>query len=224
MTIAVLEASPTRRHSKRFSGFSVAGIGGSAGCVVTGNKLFANGFFLRELTGEEQKELINYEEDSKRYKEEVKLSLEAKRKEWQQARHRKGGKALLSNSSKDLPKPPKKPSFCSASDTTQYYFDGCMVQNNKVFVGREYARDLTPEEVEELKIFDQKMTAYQKYLSATIQQQVDSLFGGKADFWSLFTDAHAKASPTTEPTTPESTTITEPVEAPPSPNFCIAIY
>uniref|UniRef100_A0A1I7WV74 Pepsin-I3 domain-containing protein n=1 Tax=Heterorhabditis bacteriophora TaxID=37862 RepID=A0A1I7WV74_HETBA len=64
-----------------------------------------------------------------------------------------------------LPKAPEKPSFCSAEDTTQYYFDGCMIQNNKVYVGREYARDLSPSEIEELKEFDAKQTVYQEYVS-----------------------------------------------------------
>lgn len=35
LVIAVLEAVPVKKHNKRFAGFNVAGIGGSAGCVVT---------------------------------------------------------------------------------------------------------------------------------------------------------------------------------------------
>lgn len=37
-------------------------------------------------------------------------------------------------------------------------------------MGREYARDLTTDEIIELKEFDAKMSEYQKYLTNSIQQ------------------------------------------------------
>lgn len=37
--------------------------------IFQGNKLFANGFFLRELTAGEQQELAEYEKNVKKYKE-----------------------------------------------------------------------------------------------------------------------------------------------------------
>ncbi|EFO26115.2 filarial antigen Av33 [Loa loa] len=225
VTITVLEAAVVKRYNKRFAGFNVAGIGGTAGCVVVDNKLFANGFFLRELTAEEQRELAQYVEGSNKYKEELKTSLEERRKGWQLARHsEKGSKILSSLAEKNLPKPPKKPSFCTTVDTTQYYFDGCMVQNNKIYVGRTHVRDLTPEEVKELKTFDAKMTAYQKYLSSSIQKQVDSLFGDKTNLLSLFTETHLETSSQTSEATTVSTTTQAPPEAPETPSFCIAIY
>uniref|UniRef100_A0A0R3S4W6 Pepsin-I3 domain-containing protein n=1 Tax=Elaeophora elaphi TaxID=1147741 RepID=A0A0R3S4W6_9BILA len=220
-----LEAGVVKRYNKRFAGFNIAGIGGTAGCVVVDNKLFANGFLLRELTGEEQRELAQYVEESNKYKEELKLSLEERRKGWQIARHsEKGAKILSSLTEKNLPKPPKKPSFCSAADTTQYYFDGCMVQNNKIYVGRTLVRDLRPEEIKELKMFDTKMTAYQKYLSSSIQQQMDSLFGDKTNLLSLFTDTHLESSSQASEATTASTTTQVPIEAPETPSFCVAIY
>ncbi|KAK6103880.1 Uncharacterized protein BM_BM3738 [Brugia malayi] len=222
--IAVLEAGIVKRYNKRFAGFNVAGIGGTAGCVVVDNKLFANGLPLRELTAEEQKELSRYVQESNKYKEDLMTSLEERRKGWQLARHsEKGSKILSSLAEKNFPKPPKKPSFCTAADTTQYYFDGCMVQNNKIYVGRTLVRDLTPEEVKELKTFDAKMTAYQKYLSSSIQQQMDNLFGDKTNLFSLFTETHLETSPQTGEAT-VSTTTQVPVEAPETPSFCIAIY
>nr|QLJ84834.1 AV33 [Filarioidea sp. ex Ixodes scapularis] len=220
---AVLEANVMKRYNKRFAGFNAAGIGGTAGCVVVDNKLYANGIFLRELNGEEQRELAQYVDDSNKYKEELKESLEERRKGLQLARQsEKGAKILSSLTEKNLPKPPKKPSFCSATDTTQYYFDGCMVQNNKIFVGRTYVRDLTPEEEKELKTFDVKMTAYQKHLSSSLQQHMENLFGGKT-FLSLFTDIHRDSSSQTEATTIPATTPAT-VEVPETPSFCVAIY
>ena len=98
---------------------------------------------------------------------------------------RLGGKKNVGNTKSELPKPPSKPSFCSVEDTTQYIFDACLVQvgfssikcyslqNNKVYVGREYARDLTASEIVELKEFDVKQTAYQKY----VQDQLSKASG-----------------------------------------------
>nr|Q9TXA7.2 RecName: Full=Filarial antigen Av33; Flags: Precursor [Acanthocheilonema viteae] len=224
-TITVLEGNVMNRHNKRFAGFNVAGIGGTAGCVVVDNKLFANGFFLRELTAEEQREFAQYVEESNKYKEELKVSLEERRKGWQIARQsEKGAKILSTITEKNLPKPPKKPSFCTAADTTQYYFDGCMVQNNKIFVGQSYVRDLTADEAKELKSFDVKMTAYQKYLSSSIQQQMNSLFGDKTNLLNLFTNTHLESTSQASEATTIPTTTQTPVEAPETPSFCVPIY
>ena len=83
-----------------------------------------------------------------------------------------GKKNVSSTKHFELPKAPAKPSFCKAEDTTQYIFDGCMIQGNKVYVGRDYARDLTASEIEELKVFDVKQSAYQKY----VQEQVSKVY------------------------------------------------
>lgn len=59
--------------------------------------------------------------------EEVKQALEEKRKD-RQSRRGKSLKPTSAVAQKELPKAPEKPSFCSSAETTQYYFDGCMVQ------------------------------------------------------------------------------------------------
>lgn len=221
----MLEAGVVKRYNKRFAGFNVPGIGGSAGCVVVDNKLFANGFFLRDLNTEEQRELAQYVEESNKYKEQLKESLEERHKGLELARQsEKGSKILSSLTEKNLPKPPKRPSFCTAADTTQYYFGGCMIQNNKIYVGRTYVRDLTSSEVEELKTFDTKMTSYQKYLSSSIQQQMDILFGDKTSLLSLFTGTRRESSSQASEATTVPTTAQAPAEMPETPSFCIAIY
>ncbi|KJH41634.1 pepsin inhibitor-3-like repeated domain protein [Dictyocaulus viviparus] len=194
------------------------GVGGSAGCVVTGNVLYANGFKLRDLTQEEQKELNNYQSQVEQYKSALKQAVKERQ---EHLKARMAGKKVkaVETSSDDLPKAPKKPSFCSADDTTQFYFDGCMVQNNKVYVGQTYARDLSPDEVQQLKVFEKKQTAYQDYVQKQVQQQVSNLFGG-SDFFSSFFNGDSKASTTTEaPALPE-----EAPEQPTVPNFCTPIY
>ncbi|MFH4978364.1 hypothetical protein AB6A40_005073 [Gnathostoma spinigerum] len=208
ITLAV-NANPV----KRFAGVGVSSaVSGGVGCVVTGNKFFANGLYMRDLNPEEQRELAEYEKEVKAYKEEVKSIVEERQR---QMKDRNSKSVTRKDLKLEIPDPPKKPSFCADIDTTQYYFPGCMVQNNKVYVGTEYARDLTPKEIDELKVFDAKMSKYQKYISSALQQQFKGLFGGN-DFWALFTDR------TTTP--PPSTTSIAPVEAPETPNFCTAIY
>ncbi|VDK21314.1 unnamed protein product [Anisakis simplex] len=92
---------------------------------------------------------------------------------------------------------------------------------NQLYVGREYARDLSPSEIKQLKEFDTKMSAYQKYVSESIHQQVQSLFGGmNSDLWSLLGDP----APATTEIPSDSTTALAPVEAPEAPSFCVAIY
>ncbi|MCP9263803.1 Pepsin inhibitor Dit33 [Dirofilaria immitis] len=220
LAIAALRASVINRHNKRFAGFSVAGIGGTAGCVVVDNKLFANSFYLRDLTTEEQRELAQYVEDSNQYKEEVKTSLEERRKGWQLARHgEKDAKVLSSLAEKKFPKPPKN--HHSAQLVIRH---NTILMNNKIYVGRMYVRDLTSDEINQLKTFDAKMTAYQKYLSSSIQQQVDSLFGDKSNLFNLFTDTRHETSSQPSDATTISTTTQAPVEPPETPHFCIAIY
>uniref|UniRef100_A0A914RU24 Pepsin inhibitor-3-like repeated domain-containing protein n=1 Tax=Parascaris equorum TaxID=6256 RepID=A0A914RU24_PAREQ len=54
-----------------------------------------------------------------------------------------------------LPKPPKAPQFCNSSVTTQYVFDGCIVQN-----------------------YSQQVDEYEQYIAATLRQQMSSFFRG----------------------------------------------
>uniref|UniRef100_A0A1I7YUC7 Pepsin-I3 domain-containing protein n=1 Tax=Steinernema glaseri TaxID=37863 RepID=A0A1I7YUC7_9BILA len=217
---AVAVAGPV----KRFAGFGalsgLSTIGGNLGCVVTGNKLFVNGLYTKELSVAEQQEFETYEQQIKDFKQRVKEVLEEKRKN--------AGKAVATAAEKtvkksDLPEPPAKPSFCSEKDTTQYIFDGCKVQHNKVYIGNTYARDLSSDEVTQLKEFDEKMTQYQKYLNSNIQSQVEELFG--KHFSGLFNRANVRKHSRDESTTPAPDSTTEaPQEAPVAPNFCTTIF
>lgn len=192
--VAASEAGVMGYHTKRFAGVNIAGISGATGCVVVDDKLFANGLYIRDLNAEEQKELEKYVEETQKYKEEMKTLMEEKRKAWEIAHQSaKGSRIFASLADKNPPKP-KKPSFCNTANITQYYFDGCMVQNNKVYVGRTYVRDLKPEEIEQLKKFDEKMTNYQKQISSTIHQEISDIFGGKLDILSLFTGRNSEDS------------------------------
>nr|APS24030.1 aspartyl protease inhibitor [Angiostrongylus cantonensis] len=218
---ALIGIAATAPRQKRLTVGTIAvsgGVGGSTGCVVTGNVLYANGFKLRELTPIEQQELQNYQNQVTEYKESLKQAVKERQ---ENLKARMAGKKVksLETSSEDLPKAPRKPSFCSANDTTQFYFDGCMVQNNKVYVGPTYARDLTPSEIEELKVFEKKQVVYQEYVQKQVQQQVSNLFGG-SDFFSSFFGGESKKTTTTEvPMPPE-----EAPEQPTVPNFCTPIY
>ncbi|KAK6057274.1 pepsin inhibitor-3-like repeated domain protein [Cooperia oncophora] len=195
------------------------GVGGATGCVVTGNTLYANGFRLRELTQAEEKELENYEQQVADYKEAVKKALKEHQESLKQRMAGKKEKAV-SPKEEDLPKPPQKPSFCTEEDTTQFYFDGCMVQGNKVYVGTTYARDLDQNEIQELKEFEKKQTVYQDYVQKQIQQQVSNLFGSSDFFSSFFGGASEKATTTTvAPVLPDDAP-----EQPKVPNFCTRIY
>ncbi|TKR62650.1 hypothetical protein L596_026577 [Steinernema carpocapsae] len=205
---------------KRFAGFGavpLTTVGGNLGCVVTANKLYINGLFSKDLTTSEQQEFETYEKEIKDFKKKVHDAVEDKRK-----------KAIASADQKSeqkvsLPDPPTKPSFCTEKDTTQYIFDGCKVQNNKVYIGNTYARDLSAEEVTQLKEFDEKMTSYQKYLNSNIQSQVEELFG--KHFSGLFNRANVRKHSRDESTTPAPEATTEtPQVAPEAPKFCTTIF
>ncbi|VDL72069.1 unnamed protein product [Nippostrongylus brasiliensis] len=194
------------------------GVGGSTGCVVTGNVLFANGFRLRELTSAEQQELTAYQQQVAEYKDAVKKAIKERQESLKSRMAGKKEKAVAPTTD-DLPKAPKKPSFCTDEDTTQFYFDGCMVQGNKIYVGQTYARDLTQPEIAELKEFEKKQTVYQEYVQKQIQQQVNNIFGG-SDFFSSFFGEESKASTTT--VAPKLAD--DAPEQPVVPDFCTRIY
>ncbi|VDM37537.1 unnamed protein product [Toxocara canis] len=170
-----LAATTVATKEKRSSG--CLGIMLAQGCVVTvlykclfeyvilyniyrenltfqGNQLFVNGYFVRNLSAEEMKEFDQYKDQLQSYKQ----SLNQISQNWQ--------KQALSN----LPIPPKSPHFCSGNVTTQYVFDGCIVQDNKVYVGGNFARDLTPDEVSQLQNYAQQVDAYEQYLTSTVKQ------------------------------------------------------
>ncbi|CAJ0606167.1 unnamed protein product [Cylicocyclus nassatus] len=197
------------------------GMGLSTGCVVTGNTLYANGLKVRDLTSSEKSELSTYQKEVADYKAQLKQAIK-EREDKIRARlaGKKDVKSLEPPKEEDLPKPPKKPSFCTPEDTTQFFFEGCMIQNNKVYVGNTFARDLDDNEIQELKEFEKKFKVYQDYVQKQAEQQVSSLFGGSDFFSALFgRETESKSTTTTlAPELPEDAP-----EQPPTPNFCTRI-
>lgn len=61
-------AAPREKRQLSIGTISVSGAGGSTGCVVTGNVLYANGIRLRNLTSSEQSELATYQTEVEQYK------------------------------------------------------------------------------------------------------------------------------------------------------------
>uniref|UniRef100_A0A914XWL3 Pepsin inhibitor-3-like repeated domain-containing protein n=1 Tax=Panagrolaimus superbus TaxID=310955 RepID=A0A914XWL3_9BILA len=251
--VAFASANP----AKRFAGFGniLSSVGGNLGCVVTGNKLYINGLFEKNLTSGEQEEFSDYEQRLQEFKKEIRQVIAQRRQELLEQRQQNGSgqqqqtgmlsmeesndepqqqqqsssssvsSSVTSASNSSLPKPPQKPSFCSGDTTTQYIFDGCKVQNGKVYVGTQYARDLTSDEQQRLQDFDKKMTAYQAQLSSSLQQQVKELFGDQLAqlFGSGRVNSTSVAS-TPAPQSDEATTAAAILEAPEAPNFCTIVY
>jgi site-specific DNA-cytosine methylase len=249
--LAFASANP----AKRFAGFGgingvLSSVGGNLGCVVTGNKLYINGLFEKNLTSGEQEEFSDYEQRLQEFKKEIRQVIAQRRQELLEQRKQQqqnGGSgsssgmltldnsndessssavSSASSSNSSLPKAPEKPSFCSGDTTTQYIFDGCKVQNGKVYVGSEYARDLSADEIQRLQDFDKKMTAYQAQLSSSLQQQVKELFGDQLA--QLFGSGRVNSTSSTASTplieSDEATTTAAPLEAPEAPNFCTIVY
>lgn len=203
-------------RAKRFAGFglsSLSTVGGNLGCVVTGEKLFVNGLEGRDLTAEEKDELADYQQKLALFRDELKQAIAEQRAELEE--RRAGGQSVAPAEPRKKPQAPKKPSFCSEQATTQYIFDGCKVQNNVVYVGSTYARRLTDSEIDELKQFDKEMTAYQKTVTSSLEQQLSDIFSG------ALSGGRPQISRPAEK--PASTPLTAPAEAPKSPNFCTLI-
>uniref|UniRef100_A0A8R1E3A8 Pepsin-I3 domain-containing protein n=1 Tax=Caenorhabditis japonica TaxID=281687 RepID=A0A8R1E3A8_CAEJA len=58
-----------------------------------------------------------------------------------------------------MPVRPTLPSFCTGADTTMYIFGACTVQNNKVYIGSVFARELEEKEKSKLAEFSKKLSA-----------------------------------------------------------------
>lgn len=70
----------------------------------------------------------------------------------------------------DLPKAPKKPSFCTEEDTTQFYFDGCMVQVSSCHLSSHHPS----------WVFDESADPYHSDLRGGIYSQLQSGFCRRA--------------------------------------------
>uniref|UniRef100_A0A914DYC7 Pepsin inhibitor-3-like repeated domain-containing protein n=1 Tax=Acrobeloides nanus TaxID=290746 RepID=A0A914DYC7_9BILA len=83
--------------------------------------------------------------------------------------------AKNSNHSQQLPQRSARPSFCNTRVATQYFFNGCSVQDDRVYIGNTYVRTLTPNEIEQLGQFDQALSQYQDELNARTKQQMNQI-------------------------------------------------
>ncbi|CAI5442712.1 unnamed protein product [Caenorhabditis angaria] len=229
--VAIAFCAPREKRQLSVSTIAVTGAGGSQGCVVTGNVLYANGIKLRDLTAAEQTELTTYQTEVEQYKNQLREILNQRRENLKsrlmsrgQPQQQQQQQNNQVDNEENLPKAPEKPSFCTAEETTQYYFDGCMVQNNKVYVGGQFARDLSSDEQSQLKTFDTEQTAYQKAVQAQMQTQVRGLFGGSDFLSALFGEDSGVNQQQAVATTPASTGTSTLPPKPTVPQFCTAIY
>jgi len=246
-TIVFVISAEENNRAKRFAGFgSFSTVGGRVGCVVSENgpgnsSLYINSHFTKFLSDEEQQELDQYKQQLAKFKTDVKAFLEERQKLALERRNefqRNGGfgnnqdsdsnRTQISQTTKQ-PQPPKKPSFCSEKATTQYVFDGCSVQGDSVFIGENFVRKLTPDELDELEQFDKQFTAYQKAVTNSFKQQVEEIFG--KHFGQLFEGGASKSQEASaiEPSSEAQSTSSSPsaaaapLEAPKTPNFCTLI-
>ncbi|MFH4975852.1 hypothetical protein AB6A40_002561 [Gnathostoma spinigerum] len=132
--------------------------GTSAACIVTGTKLFVNGLYYGELTSADLNEYEKYKEAMTNYTAEV------------EEYNRRWPRVEIS----ELPRKPDTPSFCDENITTQYVFNGCTVQGFKVYVGQNYARDLTSEEKDQLRKYTEGLKKYEEYYQSLVQQRFSS--------------------------------------------------
>ncbi|KAI1702137.1 pepsin inhibitor-3-like repeated domain-containing protein [Ditylenchus destructor] len=126
----------------------MANMGGAIGCVVTGNKLFSHGNYIRDLNTEELHELDKYRRELIEFKEKVDAAYANL-----DAIMQKNGTLPV------IPNRPIMPGFCVSNETTLYILGGCTVQNHKVYIGGKFARDLNEKEKVQLDQFAKQMMA-----------------------------------------------------------------
>ncbi|CAJ0578632.1 unnamed protein product, partial [Mesorhabditis spiculigera] len=157
------------RHKRDIS-LAVAG-----SCIVTGDQLFANGYLVRTLTSDEQNAVSQYQDEIQQLKD-TRQQLQLQLKNMTMRRMRQQNLTPQEQSALQQLRNltiPDAPAFCSGNDTTLYIFDGCMVQNDKVYVGSNYARDLTSDETDQLNTFLQQIDSYLQYSEQAMKQKMD---------------------------------------------------
>ncbi|CAJ0587247.1 unnamed protein product, partial [Mesorhabditis spiculigera] len=129
--------------------FGASNLGGAVGCVVTKNKLFSSGNYIRDLTEPEVKVLIQYKKDMVAFKKKIADAFDNV-----EEMETTGNKNVTLP---PMPVRPSMPSFCMGADTTMYIFAGCSVQNYKVYIGKTFARNLDQKERGRLEKFVKQM-------------------------------------------------------------------
>ncbi|KAI6184369.1 hypothetical protein M3Y97_00588700 [Aphelenchoides bicaudatus] len=115
-------------------------------CLVTGNKLFSHGHYIRELLPNELEQIKQYKEELSSFQKKVADAFSTI--------------SFLSNVTNipAMPKRPNLPSFCTSNETTLYVLGTCTVQNYKVYIGQKFARELNETEKTRLNEFTERLS------------------------------------------------------------------
>ncbi|CAJ0955877.1 unnamed protein product, partial [Mesorhabditis belari] len=147
-------------------------------CVVTGGKLFVNGIEDRTLNWSERHEFETYQTLKNNYVKLVKRAIEKQLNRMLRNKERGESKFEVQPLLDERIKAPEKPSFCSDEVTTQYAFSGCIVQNNKVIINGAMVRELSSDEIKELKSYLAKLEEFKKWAEKTVEQKMNEAFRG----------------------------------------------
>ncbi|CAD6188951.1 unnamed protein product [Caenorhabditis auriculariae] len=118
-----------------------AGLSTGLGCLVTKNMLFSQGNFIRFLKKEEMDQYKKYKKEAAAFKAKIDDAFD-------KAEENEAKNATVP----PMPVKPSMPAFCTGPDTTLYIFGSCSVQNNKIYINKNFARDL--DEAEKKKMSD----------------------------------------------------------------------
>ncbi|PAV83844.1 hypothetical protein WR25_19585 [Diploscapter pachys] len=194
--------------------------------LQSGNVFFAHGIRMKELNESEMKEFEDY-----------KLALEKFKKE------RRAYEIYLSDLYRDKsmisprkpsPELPERPSFCQPEQVKQHLLEGCTVQNQKIYIGNEYARDLTDKEIEELEVYTKKQQEYEKDLQKILIDNYRNIDNNNLVQFPIdeFPDIENELTEVNSDEKPTTITISKPRPAgysltlpspPERPNFCTMI-
>uniref|UniRef100_A0A0N5AKB3 Pepsin-I3 domain-containing protein n=1 Tax=Syphacia muris TaxID=451379 RepID=A0A0N5AKB3_9BILA len=158
----------------------------SSVCVVSGNRLYASGYFVRRLTLHEVKELEKYLDEIEEYNKmecsthfyfkmlrEHLIDSSKPTTRWIIA-----GRIIFPFEQRTMPKRPKAPSFCTAPDTHVHQLDGCIVQNYKIYIGSSFVRELDETERLELDRYNMDIKDYQDRIIENMKQKLGTMVSG----------------------------------------------